>query len=119
MLSSHRRFTVLLLSGALLMATALSACEGSSGGNGPSGSLTIVPSPKGNFTANFNPFFSGSAANDPSFGMIYEPLMAQHSYNGTPAEPWLATSATWNTGFTQVTFKLRSDVKWSDGTPFT
>ena len=79
----------------------------------------MVPSPKGNFTANFNPFFSGAAANDASFGMIYEPLMAQQSYNGTPPQPWLANSATWNSGFTQITFKLRSGVKWSDGTPFT
>ncbi len=117
MQSPHRRVTALLLSGALLITAALSACGGS--GSGPSGTLVIVPSPKGNFTANFNPFFSGGAANDPSFGMIYEPLMAQESYNGTPAQPWLATSATWNSAFTQVTFKLRTGVKWSDGTPFT
>jgi peptide/nickel transport system substrate-binding protein len=117
MLSPHRRAAALLLCGALLMAAALSACGGRGGGS--SGTLIIAPSPKGNFTANFNPFFSGAAANDPSFGMIYEPLMAQHSYNGTPAQPWLATSATWNGNFTQVTFKLRSGVKWSDGIPFT
>jgi peptide/nickel transport system substrate-binding protein len=119
MLSPHRRITALLVSGALLLAVALSACGGTGDGNRPSGSLIIVPSPKGNFTANFNPFFSGAAANDASFGMIYEPLMAQQSYNGTPAQPWLATSASWNSNFTEVTFKLRSDVKWSDGTPFT
>ncbi len=77
-----------------------------------------MPSPKGNFTANFNPLLTG-ATNDPSFGMLYEPLMAQNRFNGSPPQPWLATSATWNSDFTQITFKLRTDVKWSDGKPFT
>ena len=121
MVSSHRRISALLLAGVMLLTLALSACGGSSSaGNGASGTLTIVPSPKGNFTANFNPFFSGGAANDPSFGMIYEPLMAQNRFNGSPPQPWLATSATWdNSTFTQITFKLRSGVKWSDGKPLT
>ena len=79
----------------------------------------MVPSPKGNFTANFNPLLTGAATNDSSFGMIYEPLMAQNRFNGTPPQPWLAKSATWNSDFTQITFKLRTDVKWSDGIPFT
>ncbi|MGO8950370.1 MAG: ABC transporter substrate-binding protein [Ktedonobacterales bacterium] len=120
MVSPHRRVTALILSSVMLLTLALSACgSSSSGGSGPSGTLVIVPSPKGNFTANFNPFFSGGAANDPSFGMIYEPLMAQQRFNGTPPTPWLATSATWNSTFTEITFKLRTDVKWSDGTAFT
>ncbi len=122
MVSPHRRVTALTLSvltTALLLTLSLSACGGSSGSSGPSGTLVVVPSPKGNFTANFNPFFSGGAANDPSFGMIYEPLMAQQRFNGSPPQPWLATSATWNSDFTQITFKLRSGVKWSDGQPFT
>ena len=58
------------------------------------------------------------ATNDPSFGMIYEPLMAQNRFDGTAPKPWLATSATWNSDFTSITFKLRTDVKWSDGQPF-
>jgi peptide/nickel transport system substrate-binding protein len=119
MLSRRSRFTAVALLGAMLMTLALSACGGgSSASSGPSGTLTIVPSPKGNFTANFNPLLTG-ATNDPSFGMIYEPLMAQNRFDGTAPKPWLATSATWNSDFTSITFKLRTDVKWSDGQAFT
>jgi peptide/nickel transport system substrate-binding protein len=119
MVSSHRRISAVLLAGVMLLTLAVSGCgSSSSSSNGPTGTLTIVPSPKGNFTANFNPLLTG-ATNDPSFGMIYEPLMAQNRFNGSPPQPWLATSATWNSDFTQITFKLRSGVKWSDGKPFT
>src|SRR5215813_4472055 len=118
MVSPHRRITAVLLAGAMLMTVVLSACGGgSSASSGPKGTLTIVPSPKGNFTANFNPLLTG-ATNNPSFGMIYEPLMAQNRFDGTPPQPWLAKSATWNSDFTSITFKLRTDVKWSDGQAF-
>jgi peptide/nickel transport system substrate-binding protein len=119
MVSPHRRIMAVLLAGAVLFTMVLSACGGSSNSaGGPSGTLTIVPSPKGNFTANFNPLLTG-ATNDSSFGMIYEPLMAQNRFDGTAPQPWLATSATWNNDFTQITFKLRTDVQWSDGVKFT
>jgi peptide/nickel transport system substrate-binding protein len=119
MVSPRRRVTAALLAGAMLLTVVISACGGSSstGSSGAKGTLTVVPSPKGNFTANFNPLLTG-ATNDPSFGMIYEPLMAQNRFDGTAPKPWLATSATWNSDFTSITFKLRTDVKWSDGQPF-
>ena len=119
MVSPRRRVTAVLLASAMLLTVVISACGGSSstGSSGPKGTLTVVPSPKGNFTANFNPLLTG-ATNDPSFGMIYEPLMAQNRFDGTAPKPWLATSATWNSDFTSITFKLRTDVKWSDGQPF-
>jgi peptide/nickel transport system substrate-binding protein len=120
MVSPHRRVTGAIVAGILLLTlSSLAACGSNGGSGGPSGTLTIVPSPDGNFTANFNPFFFSGPANAPSFGMIYEPLMAQNRFNGTPPQPWLATSATWNSDFTQITFKLRTDVKWSDGQKFT
>ena len=111
MVSPHRRITAVMLAGAMLLTLALAACGGStSTQSGPSGTLTIVPSPKGNFTANFNPLLAG-ATNDGAFGMIYEPLMAQNRLDGTAPKPWLATSATWNGDFTSITLKLRTDVK--------
>lgn len=33
--------------------------------------------------------------------------------------PWIATSYAYNDSFTEVTIKLRNDVKWSDGQPLT
>jgi peptide/nickel transport system substrate-binding protein len=95
----------------------LAACGGNSS-NDSKDTMTVVPEPRGNFQANFNPLLVG-AANDCAFGMIYEPLMAQHRYNGTPPQAWLATSADWNSDHTQITFHLRTDVKWSDGQAFT
>ena len=33
-------------------------------------------------------------------------------------QPWLATEYTYNDDFTELTIKLRDDVKWNDGEPF-
>ena len=34
-------------------------------------------------------------------------------------QPWLATEYSYNDDFTEMTIKLRDDVKWNDGEPFT
>jgi peptide/nickel transport system substrate-binding protein len=65
---------------------------------------------------NFNPFSPdvlGSAAT-----AIYEPMMIYNKSIGQLV-PWLATEYTWNTDNTILTFKIRTNVKWSDGQPFT
>ncbi len=77
--------------------------------------LNILPSPKGDFTNGFTPF-SGSALYG-SQGMIYETLMFFNRMNGD-VKPWLAQSYEFSTDAKTVTFHLRSDVKWSDGQPF-
>ncbi len=48
---------------------------------------------------------------------MYEPLL-RYKYGGTSTEPALAESYTANADLTQFTFKLRQNVKWSDGTAF-
>ena len=65
---------------------------------------------------NFNPFSPdvlGSAAT-----AIYEPMMIYNKSIGQLV-PWLATEYNWNTDNTILTFKIRANVKWSDGQPFT
>ena len=49
---------------------------------------------------------------------IYEPLL-RYKYGTSATEPALAESYTANADLTQYTFKLRQNVKWSDGTAFT
>lgn len=65
---------------------------------------------------NFNPF--SPDARTQASTIIYEPMMI---FNKATAElvPWLATGYTWNADNTELTFKLRQGVKWSDGQPFT
>jgi peptide/nickel transport system substrate-binding protein len=68
------------------------------------------------YTRNFNPF--SPSANLGTTTAIYEPLVVYTPTNGKYT-PWLATSWSWNSGSTQLTFNLRHGVKWSDGKLFT
>ena len=67
------------------------------------------------FTPNFNPFSAGCLF--PTVDGIFEPLMINNIMTGKIV-PWLASSYTWSTDLLTLTFTLRSDVKWSDGQPF-
>lgn len=78
--------------------------------------LTIVPSPKGDFTNGFSPY--SSSVNYGSQGLIYETLLFFDRMNGN-ITPWLAQSYDFSNGAKTVTFHLRSGVTWSDGQPFT
>ncbi len=115
------RVVSLLLLG-LLGVVALAAC--SSGGASNSGtaqrggSVTLVPSPKGPWTVNFNPLISGNNNLPGTQGMIYETLLYFNRIDGS-VKPWLASGYTWSSDATSLTLTLRPGVTWSDGTPFT
>ncbi|HEY5003626.1 MAG TPA: ABC transporter substrate-binding protein [Ktedonobacteraceae bacterium] len=98
----------------------LAACGGGGGSTSTSAPkssvLNIVPSPKGDFTNGFSPY--SSSANYGSQGMIYETLLFFNRMNGD-VKPWLAQSYVFSSNATVLTFHLRTDVKWSDGQPFT
>ena len=49
--------------------------------------------------------------------VVYDQQVAQNSLE--TIVPELATSWSWNANMTELTFKLREDVKWHDGRPFT
>src|SRR3984885_5435381 len=96
------------------------------GGNGAAGSggvnqLVMESSPENAITQDFNPFVS----TNPAFGMgatglVYEPLIQFNLAN--PAQKpydWLATGYAWSNGGRSITFTIRQNVKWNDGTPFT
>jgi peptide/nickel transport system substrate-binding protein len=78
--------------------------------------LTVNTEQQSTWVRNFNPFSPDTRQQAST--VIYEPMMI---YNKATAQlvPWLATEYTWNADNTQLTFKLRQGVKWSDGQPFT
>ncbi|HEY1350141.1 MAG TPA: ABC transporter substrate-binding protein [Ktedonobacteraceae bacterium] len=77
--------------------------------------LTIVPSPKGDFTNGFSPYSSNP--NYGSQGPIYETLLFFNRMN-SDVKPWLASSYAFSADAKTLTFHLRTDVKWSDGQAF-
>lgn len=99
----------------------LTACGGGPATHSTSQATTLrlVSSPGQGNPDLFNPFFNvngGSAYG--SQGLLYECLYFTNLYNGETS-PWLATSYQYSSDLTQLTFKLRSGVKWADGTDFT
>ncbi|MBV9383110.1 MAG: ABC transporter substrate-binding protein [Streptosporangiaceae bacterium] len=113
-----------LSASAVVAAAALAACSsgssGTSGGtpsSGPSGVLTVTTGAAGTFTDNFNQFSPN--AEDPSRGMIYEPLFFFDTAKAGSVQPWLGTSYSWSNAGKTLTVQLRHDVKWTDGKPFT
>ena len=118
MRSWHRRVTAPALLLLILAATSMAGCSANStNGSKYGGSVTIVPSPNGAFTRNFNPFLANSSRTGTQ-GMIYETLLLFNRLRGN-ATPWLASSYEWSSDATRLTFHLRQGVKWSDGQPFT
>ena len=65
---------------------------------------------------NANPYAPGNAVNTAPH-LAYEGLFYFNSFTGETI-PWLATDATYNDDFTELTVTIRDGVTWSDGTPF-
>jgi peptide/nickel transport system substrate-binding protein len=108
---------------AMLFTLVVAACDPqtsstSSGTAKYGGSVTLVPSPKGPWTVNFNPLISGNSSLPGTQGMIYETLLYFNRLDGS-VHPWLASDYKWSSDATQLTFTLRPGVQWSDGRPFT
>ena len=110
---------------AAALALTLSACAGSSssggggagagggGGGGGNGTLTLGA---------ILPLTTAAAANAnwaneaPYSQAVYDSLL--HETPDAKVVPWLATSWSYNANKTVLTMKLRTDVKFTDGTPF-
>lgn len=77
--------------------------------------LTVNVEQVSTWLRNFNPF--SPDVRYPAQTGMYESLMV---FNKTSGElvPWLATEYAWNSDNTELTFKIRDGVKWSDGEPF-
>ena len=123
------------LTAGVLLAGVLTACGGSGSGSGnnngstntgsgsgaappAASSVTIAASTGGPFPQNLNPLAPNSGLSD-ARSFVYEPLLQFNKLKPTQVLPWLATSYTWSNSGRTLTFKLRTDVKWNDGKPFT
>jgi peptide/nickel transport system substrate-binding protein len=120
----HWRAPSAAVAAAFAVAGLLAGCSSSNGnGNGSSKTasansvLTVTTGSAGVFADNFNLFSPNSE--DPTNGMIYEPLFFYDTAKSGSVLPWLATSATWSNGGESVAVQLRHNVTWTDGTPFT
>jgi peptide/nickel transport system substrate-binding protein len=124
------RVRALAAGAAIATASLLAACGGSSGTGstsgsgsgsgsaaaGPSGVLTVATGATA-YPDDFNLYSPN--AEDPTNGMIYEPLFFYDTAKAGDIKPWLGTSYAWSAGGKTLTVQLRHNVKWTDGKPFT
>jgi peptide/nickel transport system substrate-binding protein len=122
-----RRRSLVAITAAALICGGAAACSSSSspaaGGKSSSGAsttLTMESSPETTITQAFNPYDTTQAAYGMgATGLIYEPLIQFDLASPTISYPWLATKYAWADGGKQITFTIRSGVKWNDGKPLT
>jgi peptide/nickel transport system substrate-binding protein len=116
--------TLVSITAAAALCAGMAACGSSPSSGKPSSpastTLTMESSPETAITQAFNPFVTTQAAYGMgATGLIYEPLVQFDLANPTIQYPWLATSYAWADGGKQITFTIRSGVKWNNGTPLT
>lgn len=112
----------------------LAACTGqdpnAASGNGlknvPRNRTLIMDCAEGNTCAgqiqdynSFNPFIPGSISRI-GYNFLYEPLYFFNAYeDDAELVPWIAESHEFSPDYTELTVRIRSDVEWSDGHPWT
>jgi len=78
--------------------------------------LTVSAEQQATWVRTFNPFLADRRY--PSREGMYEPLMVFNTIKGDLV-PWLGTEYKFSPDNKKLTFTVHSDVKWSDGQPFT
>jgi peptide/nickel transport system substrate-binding protein len=82
--------------------------------------LVVVSNTGLTYTRTFNPYTHSLGGVVSSTDLYYEPLLMFNITNPAQAPiNWLATGYTWSDGGKTLTFRIRQDVRWSDGKPFT
>ena len=67
----------------------------------------------------FNPFIPGSISRI-GYNFLYEPLYFFNAYeDDAELVPWIAESHEFSPDYTELTVRIRRDVEWSDGHPWT
>lgn len=114
MVSSKKSRRALSLAAVVIGSLVASILPASAENAAPKGDLVLV---RNQDFATFNPDL---AQNDSIFiqQQIYEPLY-MISQDGKTVSPWLAKGATQSSDKLTWTIKLRTDIKFSDGTPMT
>ncbi len=122
--TTPQRFRLVATVCSLLVALTmvLAACGGGSSSTttaNRSTTLRVLSAPGQTNPDFFNPYFNTNQGGDfGAQGLMYEELYFTNLYTGQTS-PWLATSYSYSTDLTQLTFHLRSGVKWSDGQALT
>jgi peptide/nickel transport system substrate-binding protein len=108
---------------ALVTAGTLAACGSSGSGSssassssGPAGVLSVATGAT-SYPDDFNLYSPN--AEDPTNGMIYEPLFFYNTAKAGEVKPWLGTSFAWSNGGQTLTVQLKHNVTWTDGKSFT
>ena len=118
------------LSGLVASTALIAACGGSNGtpaanaakasGGTPSTPLVVESSQQNSITQVFNPYITSSgAALLGATSLLYEPLYQANVLKPGEYYPFLATAYHWSHGGRQISFTIRSGVKWSNGSPLT
>lgn len=105
----------LLLMSLMAVSMLLSACNSSAKHVVHRNYITVVANASGDYTQSFNPYNTSNLTT--SQGVIYETLLF-FNRGDESITPWLASGYQYSSDLTQVTFTIRSGVKWSDGQPF-
>jgi peptide/nickel transport system substrate-binding protein len=118
----HYRRLATIFSLLLTLTTVLAAC-GANGSNSTSANgaatLRVLSAPGQPNPDFFNPFFNTNQGGDfGAQGLLYETLYFTNLYTGQ-TQPWLASSDSFSSDLTQLTFTIRPGVKWNDGQPLT
>ncbi|XXX75268.1 ABC transporter substrate-binding protein [Sorangium sp. So ce134] len=100
-------------------ASATPGAKEQGGAKGSSGAkfVTISREQQASWVRNFNPLLAEGSVRFPTLAGIYEPLIVYNTMKGE-FQPWLATKYEWSDGNKKLTFTTRTEVKWSDGQPF-
>jgi peptide/nickel transport system substrate-binding protein len=115
----YRKIGVVLTALSCLTIGMVAASEGAASA-ATGAPVTIEGNTGVTFTNNFNPFDSSSFAEQLSVrSLLNEPLFEFDTLKSNTQYPWLATKYSFANGGRTITFDLRKNVKWSNGTPFT
>jgi peptide/nickel transport system substrate-binding protein len=113
----HKSIVAVIAAGLLAAACSSTAAPSTTTpkSSAPSGVLTIDNESGGTWTCDFSPFNLNYIAF--SLGPVYEPLAFVNTLQSGQAAPWLATKWVWANGNKQITFTIRSGVKFTNGDP--
>lgn len=79
----------------------------------------IVEQSPNNVWDSFNPFIPNGEAYNYGLAIVCREYLFYSNFLTGEVRPWLAQEYSYNTDFTECTLKLKPNVTWNDGKPFT